>query len=248
MLPNLFNEKKRAIVLGKGKWGKVFISRLKKKIKIIKILRSKDDYKKVSCKNIDWIFVLTNTSKHYEICKHFIPKCKNIFCEKPLTFETKKSEDLIKKTKKNKCNLYISDVERYKEKKIRLKKKNVIIRKKFSNDKKDLFFRYAYHDLYILSESIDLKNFKKFNLIKNIKGELSYSFEVKNFIFKFIYSFNSQKKIHKINNINFLSYKGNPLDKMIESVLLNKENSIKNNKNALKSIYILNKIIKKIKD
>ena len=42
--------------------------------------------------------------------------------------------------------------------------------------------------------------------------------------------------------------KGNPLDKMIESVLSNKENSIKNNKNALKSIYILNKIIKKIKD
>ena len=40
---NLLNEKKRAIVLGKGKWGKVFISRLKKKVKIIKILRSKDN-------------------------------------------------------------------------------------------------------------------------------------------------------------------------------------------------------------
>ena len=99
-----------------------------------------------------------------------------------------------------------------------------------------------------MSELIDLKNFKKFNLIKNFKGELSYSFEVKNFTFKFIYSFNSQNKIHKINKINFLLYKGNPLDKMIESILSNKDNLIKNNKNALKSIYILNKIIKKIKD
>ena len=45
MLPNLFNEKKRAIVLEK-KMGQSFISRLKKKIKIIKILRSKDITKK----------------------------------------------------------------------------------------------------------------------------------------------------------------------------------------------------------
>tara|TARA_B100000768_G_C11280675_1_gene378385 strand:- start:749 stop:1495 length:747 start_codon:yes stop_codon:yes gene_type:complete len=245
---NLFNEKKRVIVLGKGKWGKVFISCLKRKVKIIKILRSKDNYKKINCKNIDWIFVLTNTSKHDEICKYFIPKCKNIFCEKPLTFETKKTEDLIKKAKKNKCNLYISDIEKFKENKVRLKKRNIIIRKKFSNDKKDILFRYAYHDLYILSELIDLKNFKKFNLIKNFKGELSYSFEVKKFTFKFIYSFNSHKKIHNINKINFLLFKGNPLDRMIESILSNKENLIKNNINALKSIYIINKIIKKIKD
>ena len=37
---NLLNEKNKEIVLGKGKWGKVFISRLKKKVKIIKIYKT----------------------------------------------------------------------------------------------------------------------------------------------------------------------------------------------------------------
>ena len=236
--------KKKAIVFGKGNWGKVFISKLKSKVKIVKILTSKDNFKKINCKNIDWIFVLTNTNKHFEICNHFIKKCKNIFCEKPLTFNGSQSKELIKKAKRFKCNLYVSDIEKFKEKKIKLKKNNTIIRKKFSYDKSDLLFRYAYHDLYLLSEYMNIKKFRNFKLIKNKIGLISYSFRVQKILLKFTYSFNSNKKIHKINNSNFLIFKGNPLDRMIENVISKKENIFENNKNALSAIYVINKIKK----
>ncbi len=237
-------KKKRVIVFGKGKWGKIFISRLKSKVKIVKILRSKDNFKNINYKNIDWIFILTSTNKHFEICNYFIKKCKNIFCEKPLTFDLSQSKELLKKAKKFKCNLYVSDVEKFKEKKIKLKKNNTIIRKKFSDDKHDLLFRYAYHDLYTLSGLISIKKFRSFKLIKNEIGLISYSFRVQNILLKFTYSFNSKQKVHKINNCNFLLFKGNPLDQMIERVILNKENIIENNKNALNAIYVINKIKK----
>ena len=238
--------KKRVIVLGKGKWGKTFISRLKKKVKIVKILRSKDQYKKPIYKNIDWVFVLTSTNKHFEICNYLITKCKNIFCEKPLTPNLTKSQKLLTKARKYRCNLYVSDIEKFKAKKIYIKKKNIIIREKYSKDKTDLLFRYAYHDLYILSKLIEIKKFKAFKIIKKETGFISYSFKIKENLFKFIYSFNSEKKIHKINNSNFLSYKGNPLDRMIDRVLLKKENINDNNNSAMNTAYVINKIEKNL--
>ncbi len=238
--------KKRALVIGKGKWGKIFISRLNKKVKIVKIIRSKENYKKFNYNKIDWVFVLTNTEKHFEICNYLIKKCKNIFCEKPLTKNIKTSLQLIQNSKKFKSNIYISNVEKFKFKKLILKKKNFIERKKFSEDKKDLFLRYVYHDLYTLSDLVDIKNFKKFKLIKKRKGELSYSFEINKKLFNFSYSFNSNKKVHRINSVNFLKFNGNPLDRMIQSIVTKKENKILNNKNALSAIYVINKIQNKL--
>ena len=236
----------RAIVLGKGKWGKIFISRLKNKVKIVKILRSRDNYKIIDYKKIDWIFVLTNTKKHYEICDYYISRCSNIFCEKPLTTDLYKCEKLIKKAKENNCNLYISDIENYKLKKLKLRLNNIIIRKKFSFDKTDLLFRYAYHDLYVLSNKINLRDMSDLKIVNNKLGELNYTFKIKKKKFEFIYSFNSTNKVHKINNIDFLLFNGNPLDKMIKNVLLNKINTNINHRNALDAVYILNKIKKKL--
>ncbi len=241
-------KKKKALVIGKGKWGRIFISRLKKKVKIIKILRSKDDYKKFNCRNIDWVFVLTNTEKHFQICNYFIKNCKNVFCEKPLTKDIQTSIKLFKNAQKYGCKLYISDIEKFKNKKLSIKKENFIIREKFSHDKKDIFFRYAYHDLYILSDLFKINNFKKFKLLEKSKGKITYSFEINKKLFKFSYSFNSINKTHKLNNTNFLKFKGNPLDKMIEKIILEKENIVSNNKNALASIDAINKIKNKIKD
>ena len=74
----------------------------------------------------------------------------NIFCEKPLALSYKNTKDLIKISKKNNTKLYIDDIEIFK-KKIRNKKKNFIIRNKFSNyDFKQTLFALAYHDFYIL--------------------------------------------------------------------------------------------------
>jgi hypothetical protein len=234
----------KALVFGKGKWGKVFISRLKKEVQIKKIFRSKDNYKKVSLENIDWIFILTSTNKHYEICNYFLGKCKNIFCEKPLTSSYNSSKKLLEKAKKMKTNLYVSDIENFKNKKIKIEKENIILREKFTNDKKDILSRYAYHDLYILSNFINLKKFKKLKLINNSSGNLEYSFWVNKNFFKFNYSFNSKKKVHKINNKNFLSFKKNPLDKMIKKIVYKKINFKMNNQSALLVLFILNKLKK----
>ena len=49
--------------------------------------------------------------------------------------------------------LYIDDIEIFKKKKIKIKKKNFIIRNKFSDyDFKQTLFALAYHDFYILSK------------------------------------------------------------------------------------------------
>jgi hypothetical protein len=159
-----------------------------------------------------------------------------------------KSVKLIKKAKKFQCNLYVSDIENYKSKKIKLTNNNIIIRKKFSSDKSDILYRYAYHDLYILSKKINLRGLNSFKIINTQVGEISYTFRIKKKLFKFIYSFNSSKKIHKINNVNLLSFSGNPLDKMIKKILAKKFNIDSNYKNALDTIYVINKInkIKKI--
>ena len=76
---------------------------------------------------------------------------------------------------------------------------------------------------YIMSEYMNIKKFRNFKLIKNKIGLISYSFRVQKILLKFTYSFNSNKKIHKINNSNFLIFKGNPLDRMIENVISKKK-------------------------
>ncbi|NVM34381.1 MAG: Gfo/Idh/MocA family oxidoreductase [Candidatus Lokiarchaeota archaeon] len=49
------------------------------------------DYKQLDC---DYIFISTPTSTHFEICKYFLEKGVNIFCEKPLTVSSSKAETL----------------------------------------------------------------------------------------------------------------------------------------------------------
>ena len=235
-------KKPKVLVFGEGKWGKIFLSKLKKEVQIKKVFRSKDNFKKASLENIDWIFILTSTNKHYEICNYFVGKCKNIFCEKPLTSSYNSSKKLLKKVKKKKTNLYVSDIENFKNKKIIIKKENLILRKKLTNDKKDILSRYAYHDLYILSNFINLKKFKKLKLINNSIGNLEYSFWINNNFFKFNYSFNSKKKVHKINNKNFLRFKKDPLDEMIKKIVYEKIDFKMNNQNALLVIFILDKL------
>ena len=135
-------------LIGLGSWGKKILRSLKKikRIKNIQIIKNRKDKKKVNLNNLKWVFITTPTNSHYQLVKKYLEKKINVFCEKPLTNDIKKDTELFKLAKKNKCKLYVSDIENFKKIKIKLKTKNKIIRSKFSNNKKGILDRLAYHD------------------------------------------------------------------------------------------------------
>ena len=236
----MIKNKKKIGVIGCGRWGKKVINVLKK-ISIIKfVCNSKNSYKSQNL-NVDWIFVLTTNKTHFKIVKFFLMKKKNVFCEKPLTTSLKKSEILFKIAKKNKVKLYVDDIENYKYKKISIYKKNIIIRKKSDIKNADsLFFRLAYHDFYLLFDF--LKNKKITKIILNKKKYLLYfGIYLKNSIFNFTYDVNSNKKIHKINKINFRSFDNDPLFDMINKVIYKKVNFIRNKNATLFANFLIDK-------
>ena len=235
--------KKNVGVVGRGNWGKKIISELEKISNIKFIYRSKDNYKKFN-KDIDWIFVLTPDSTHYNIVKYFTKKKINVFCEKPLTIKLKQAEDLIGLSKKFKTKLYIDDIENYKKKKIKINNDiNYIIRtKKDSGTPKSLLNRLAYHDFYLLSKYIPIKKIK---LVKVEIKKRILNFEIilkNNVIFNFYYNIGSNVKQHFINKTRLDKFKNNPIKDMLKSVLYEKNNFIKNNKNAIICIKLINKI------
>lgn len=238
-------KKKKILVCGKGKWGKKIIFELKKISTITRVIDSKIDYKKIDLSKIDWVFILTPNSSHFKLVNFFLNKKKDVFCEKPLCLTLKQAVFLTNKARKYKCNLYISDIETYKQKKIKRKKFINIVRKKMVKGKNtEILNRLAYHDIYML------KNFlEPINKLKIIKKKKKSSLEIlikkKNMQFFFSYDIKSKIKKHTINNINFQKFRGNPLNKMIVKVLSNKVNFYKNQNNALFCIKLIKKLKKK---
>jgi hypothetical protein len=231
------------VLIGKGLWGNKLHNNLKKLGNVKKIITSKDDYKNINLKNIDWVVIATPNKFHYQHVKFFLEKKMNVFCEKPLTTNYNLTKKLIKISQNNKTNLYIDDIEIFKNKKIILKKENYIYRNKLSNyDFKQTLFALAYHDFYILSKFI--YNDKTKIKIINTKNKL-YHFKVENkkLIFDFKYDL-KKKPQHKINNTNFESKK-NYILKMFKNVFFLNVNFKENHDRALKASYLIDRIIKK---
>ena len=109
-------------LIGYGTWGKKVFNSLRKIKKINKIYLIKNRREKVNFKldNIDWIFVTTSISNHYRVVQKFLKKKINVFCEKPLTKNYNDDIKLYRVAKKNNCKLYVSDIENFKIKKIKL--------------------------------------------------------------------------------------------------------------------------------
>ena len=225
-------------IIGRGKWGKKVIEVLRKNFEIKYIVGKDTNYKKL-VKKIDWVFILTPNATHYKLCKFFLKSKINVFCEKPLTNSIKEANNLYKLSSKNKVNLYVDDIEIFKNKKIKLKNTNSIIRtKNDSGTNHSLFERLCYHDLYILYKYIKNKKLKKITFLKN--DNLGFKLDVENIIFNFFYSINSKTKTHKINNYNFLKFRGNPLKKMI----LNLKKKLNFNENRKRSLFALRLMLK----
>ena len=230
-------------LIGLGNWGKRLLSSLKglKKIKNITVIKNRKDRTKINYKTIEWAFISVNTTKHYNVVKKLLNNKVNVFCEKPLTNNLKQDIELFKIAKINRCKLYVSDIENFKNKKLTIKKENFIIRQKFSKDKSDIANRLAYHDFTYLFKYLRNKKEKKFKIIKKKIGEIKFSIEFDDKKFLFDYSLNSQIKKHKFNNTN-LTTKTDVIKKMIIKIIDNKINFTKN----LNISIFSNKLTKKI--
>ena len=103
--------KKRVGLIGKGKWGSKIRSKLSRLASLKFVSGRKKNYLKLIKKNeLDWIFIATPNSTHYQIVKKCLNLNLNVFCEKPITENFKKAKELFEIAKKNKVNLYVSDV------------------------------------------------------------------------------------------------------------------------------------------
>ena len=237
---------KKILVIGTGKWGKIVLKKLKTIAEVKIVINSKKNYKNINIKFIDWVFILTPDSKHYSMVKFFLNKKINIFCEKPLANSYLKSLKLVKLANKKNKNLYIDDVENYKKKKIKLKKNNYVIRlKKSKGSVSSILNRLTYHDMYLLSPYlIKYKNLK----IKIIEKKKFLNFLIfnKNISFNFLYSLNSDKIEHSINNLDLNNVKVDALTEMLNTVLYNKINYKKNHKESLFASKIIDNVRKKL--
>lgn len=86
----------------------------KKKRQQLQSVYSVDSYGKISDLpdnlNIDILVVAADTSSHLNIIKEFFQKCvpKFVLCEKPLAYEVKEAEDVVKICKKNDVALFVN--------------------------------------------------------------------------------------------------------------------------------------------
>ena len=232
-------------LIGIGKWGSILKQKLKKNSNLVFAVGRKKKYLDKLDK-IDWAFIATPDNSHYKIVKKLLILKKNVFCEKPLTLNYKKSKQLFDVAKKNKVRLYVDDVQTYYNKKIKLKKNNYIARKKKGHGiPKNLLYRFAYHDFYYLYNYIKKKKIK---LIKINDKKFDLKFELRfndNQLFIFDYSLRSEIKIHRINGSSFIT-KQDVLAKMIRKILYGKVDYDANMRRSLYANKLIDKINKKI--
>mgnify|MGYP001157415490 CR=1 FL=1 len=232
--------KKNVGLIGKGKWGSLIKSKLSKLAHLKFVLgKNKNFVNFIKKSDLDWVFIATPNSTHYQIVKKCLELKINVFCEKPLSTNLDEAKQLFRIAKKNKVKLYVSDIYSFQKRKIKkITLNNKIKRTKIVYGKDNEFlYRFMYHDISILYNHINDKKLKYFTYNQNKKRKISYlTIEFKdktNFLFE--YHLKSRLKKHYINNINFIS-KDDVLKKMLNSVLYKKMDIRLNN---IKTLYIL---------
>ena len=233
-------------IIGKGKWGSILYKKLINLTNVQFVCNSKDNYR-IKLKKVDWVFVATPNNTHYKIVSDCLKRKVNVFCEKPLTLSYKNSKKLFRLAKKTNTKLYVSDVETYKNKKIKLLQgENTIVRtKKGSGSPRELLYKLTYHDLYLLHSSLKKHKILKIKKLK-INKKLLFIVIYKKFSLRFIYDIDEKKSCHKINNINFLKFKNDPLKKMIKKILINRVNFSNNEKISLFANFMIDKMKREI--
>lgn len=233
--------KKKIAIIGFGKWGKKIYNSIKNDCIIKFILTSKDKLSKI--KSVDWVIVATPNNTHYRIVKYFLEKKFNVFCEKPLTTSSIKARKLIDFAKSNDKKLIISEIEKFKKIKLNISKKNLITRVHKSNNFNDFEYRIIYHDIYLLYKFLNNKNFK-FNYYKKFNKKAFINLSCNRHKYEFNYSISKKKKVHLINNINFISNKDYIKKMFAISLNYNAKQIKKNNERALFCIKFIEQYLK----
>ena len=203
-------------LIGYGKWGKILHSKLKKICNVKFICRSKDNYFS-KLDEVDWVVVATPNHTHYDIVKKCINAGKNVFCEKPLTFTYEESEELFKMSESNNVKLYVDDIQNYRKYDFEISKYNLVERKKIGGgDTKDILYRLAYHDIYVLYNYIRNLEVKDVILI-DCEDKLNFKVEFNDIVIEFLYDLNSKEIKHNINGC-VLTGEDDILTKMLSRV------------------------------
>ncbi len=230
------------ILIGKGNWGKKLYNNLIKIGKVKGVVTSKNHIKNFDLTNIDWAIVSSPNKSHFKYVKYFLKKKINVFCEKPLTESIFLTKKLINLAKINKTKLYISDIELFKNKKIKITNKNNITRGKNCNyNFTKTLYAFAYHDFYLLNKYISISK-KKIEIFKKDKNCYQFNIKIKKKNFNFNYNLNKYSK-HRINKTTFDSKK-NYISTMFKKVFSKKVNFNRNHKRALDTSILISKILK----
>jgi hypothetical protein len=234
-------------IIGLGRWGNIIKDKIKYICKIKFETHRKDEFED-KLKSVEWVVVTTPIKSHYKIVKKCLLNKKNVFCEKPLTDNYKKTKELFILAKKKRVFLYVSDIENFKNRKIKLLKKNIIIREKKSiNLNEKILYQLGYHDFTYLYSFIKNKKIKKIKIIKNNKIILNFILEFKNFSISFFYNRNSNRKVHNFNKHNLISKK-DFIKIMFFKIFNKKVNFLKNRDISIFSNKIIDRIIKTTKE
>ncbi len=225
----------RVGLIGYGKWGKVLYKKLINFCDVKFICTSRDDYKS-KLKNLDWVVVATPDDTHFEIVKNCLRAGINVFCEKPLTPTEEQSKILYMYTQMFGVDLYVSDVQNYRDYDFQIMENNLVERRKSGGGNvEDILYRLTYHDVYTLYDHIKNSEICDVSLIdKFSKLEFDVSFNDINV--KFSYNLNSEETDHHINGCS-LRGDDDILSKMLMNVFrgnvdfeLNKEITLFTNK------------------
>lgn len=203
-------------LIGFGYWGKILNSKLESFCDIKFTCRSKDTYLN-KLDDVDWVIVSTPDDTHYEIVKKCLWFGTNVFCEKPLTLTYEESEKLYNLAEMRNVKLYVDDIQNYREYDFKIKKNNLVERKKMGGNLKDVLYILTYHDLYVLYSHIKDLKIQDITLIDNT-NTLHFKIKFNNMNIEFRYDLNSEEKLHTINGYS-LAGEDDILSKMLLSVI-----------------------------
>ncbi len=106
-------------IVGFGYWGKIIFRNLRqlgysniticetKEIEWVEVGEKHTqiyDYKELNCESV---FVVVPVENHYKVCKHFLERGIDVFCEKPLDTNLENCLELYKIAEKHNCNLFV---------------------------------------------------------------------------------------------------------------------------------------------
>ena len=231
-------------IIGKGYFGKKLISKLVNEYEI-EFITGKEY--KVSYK-VDWVVIASSTESHYEICKDFLTKGINVFCEKPLTHSVKETKYLFKLADENNCHLYVDDVFRHKQEyqtnKLSLQNSSEInfVWNKLGSFNDSILNTLAYHDMYLLVDLFGIHKMDnlifKTNLVN--KKELQFTYNGK--IVLLNYDRLQNKPIRQVNNVNLGTQNNDALKEMLVNVLTLKVDFNKNKVISIKAQELIEEI------